>query len=122
MKTEMNPSHPLLCAATVPFTTELFGDDVTNTIIEITSQNRVALKALQETSHQWGRGRLSRSRYHLYGGGRTYSSPYCDRNPKSVEGFHQEKPKNLEGGLDTPLLWRTDHSNFRKDSLVINIS
>ena len=56
MKAEMNASHAHLCAPSVPFTTELFGDDVTKRITEITSQNRIADKALR-TEFQRGRGR-----------------------------------------------------------------
>lgn len=57
LKSELNASHVHLCSSTVPFTTQLFGDDVTKTISEITSQNRATSKAMRETTTS-SRGRF----------------------------------------------------------------
>ena len=48
-----------LCSSTVPFTTQLFGDDISKTVKEIQEINRVSGK----TSHGRGRGRGGRGNY-----------------------------------------------------------
>lgn len=93
MKTDMNASHVHLCAPSVPYTTELFGDDVTKKITEITSQNRVAGKAFKEyvprgRGKSRGRGRYPRGRSYR---GRGYS--YSNYNQSPNEQFYHEQNK-----------------------------
>ena len=78
LRAEMNPSHVHLCAPSVSYTTELFGDDVTKKISEITSQNRVTNNAMR--GYNRGRARASRrgrfrGRFRGYGHGRGYNYP-----------------------------------------------
>ena len=78
LRAEMNPSHVHLCAPSVSYTTELFGDDVTKKISEITSQNRVTNNAMRGSNR--GRARASRrgrfrGRFRGYGHGRGYNYP-----------------------------------------------
>ena len=107
LKSEMNISHTHLCSPSVPFTTELFGDDVTKTITEITSQNRVANRALKETQsvrarpRGRGRGRPWRARGRGYYGRGSYGT-YGGYGPSSAFGSYAAAQAAREAFLHEP--------------------
>jgi hypothetical protein len=78
LKPDLNASYKLLCAPTVPMTAELFGDDLSTQVKDITEANKTARSISRGT--RGGRGRFPR-----YRGGYT-RRPFLGRGGRGSRG------------------------------------
>lgn len=97
IKPELKTEYQALCSTTVPVTTELFGDNVSQKVTDISEANKVSKRCLdpfnahrQGTRPYRGRGRSSR-------GAQSCFQPY-DRQPFLGRGQTQYRPPHHKRG------------------------